>query len=385
MNLSKIVFINQATGYLTIDIINSFTEKFDEVALIAGSIRVQEVKLKDSVKWIKIIKYNRGNPVKKSFSWLWGTLQIFFLLLTRFRKYDVFYITVPPTAYLLSLLLPNKFSILVYDIYPEALKVFNIKETNFLYRKWQKWNIAVFSKAHKIFTLGDSMQKELVKYVDPCKITIVNNWSGLLNIKPVPKSENPFISNHRLNEKFIVSYSGNIGHTHNVEVLIKVAEELKYLSDILFLIIGRGERFNIIKEIINSRGLTNCVLLPFQPDTEIQNSLSAADISVVILDEKVSGSSIPSKTYNLLAVGSAFMCIGSDKSELAVLVRKNMIGVSFPQNDIQGMVEYILDLKNNSARLQLYRSNSLSLAADYTSKNAALYLKHYLEERSDRL
>jgi hypothetical protein len=41
----RIVFINQATGYLTIDVINSFTGDFDEIALITGSIRVQDIPL----------------------------------------------------------------------------------------------------------------------------------------------------------------------------------------------------------------------------------------------------------------------------------------------------------------------------------------------------
>ncbi|MGQ3088141.1 hypothetical protein, partial [Flavobacterium sp.] len=82
----KIVFINQATGYLTIDIINEFAKDYDEVALIAGSIRVQDIPLDRKVKWSKITKYDRGNPKKKFLSWLIGTIQIFFLLLFRYRR-----------------------------------------------------------------------------------------------------------------------------------------------------------------------------------------------------------------------------------------------------------------------------------------------------------
>ena len=182
----KIVFINQATGYLTIDIINAFAAEFGQVALVAGSIRVQDIPLNPKVGWIKIAPYNRGNPAKKFFSWLWGTVQIFFLLLFRFRGYEVFYVTVPPTAYLLSLVLPQKFSVLVYDIYPDALRIFGIGESQWIYRLWQRWNRKVFLKAHTVFTLGNSMKNILTHYASEEKIREVNNWSGLVNISPMP-------------------------------------------------------------------------------------------------------------------------------------------------------------------------------------------------------
>ena len=60
----KIVFINQATGYLTIDIVHAFVNSghFTDVALIAGSIRVQDIPLDKRVFWSKISLYDRGNP-----------------------------------------------------------------------------------------------------------------------------------------------------------------------------------------------------------------------------------------------------------------------------------------------------------------------------------
>lgn len=73
----KIVFINQATGYLTIDIVNAFAGKFDEVVLITGSIRVQDTYLKPGIKIVQIARYNRGSNLKKAFSWIVASFQIF--------------------------------------------------------------------------------------------------------------------------------------------------------------------------------------------------------------------------------------------------------------------------------------------------------------------
>ncbi|HOW32054.1 MAG TPA: glycosyltransferase family 4 protein [Bacteroidales bacterium] len=377
-NSRKIVFVNQATGYLTIDIINEFANEFDQVALIAGSVRVQDVKLDESVKWVKITRYNRGNPFKKFISWVWGTVQIFFLILFRFRSYEVFYVTVPPTAYLLSLVLHNRFSIQVADVYPDALKIFGIRDKNPIYKAWQNWNKKLFAQTHRIFTLGEAMRNVLSQYISPEQVYVVNNWSGLTNLQPVAKENNPFVANHSLEGKFIVEYSGNIGHTHNVETLINVAELLKNNETILFLVIGRGNRLQVIKQLIHEKKLHNCILLPFQPDDMIKYSLSAADLSVVILDERVSGNSIPSKTYNLLAVGSPLLVIGSDNAEMAGFVREHEIGRSFSRNHDVEMAEYILSLQNDHTLLSSMSSNALQAAGKFTSRNARLYLQHYM-------
>jgi glycosyltransferase involved in cell wall biosynthesis len=244
--VKKIVFINQATGYLTIDIINEFAKVFDEVALISGSIRIQDIELDSKVKFSKIIKYNRGSPIKKFISWLIGTIQIYFLLITKYKKHDIFYITIPPSAYLLSSILPNKFSILIYDVYPDVLKIYNIKETNWLYKFWSKLNKKLFLKAHKIYTIGEGMAKLIDTYMSRSNLVIIPNWSGLTKLQSIDKNENIWIKKNNLENKFIVQYSGNIGFTHNVEEVVEIAKELKDNNEIIFLIIGRGEKVKFL-------------------------------------------------------------------------------------------------------------------------------------------
>ena len=112
----KIVFINQSTGYLTIDIINKFVNEFD-VALIAGSIRVQDTPLDEKVRVSYIVRYNRGNILMKATSWLIGTVQLFFLLIFRYKDHEVVMISIPPTAFLLAPILRSRYSLIIYDLY----------------------------------------------------------------------------------------------------------------------------------------------------------------------------------------------------------------------------------------------------------------------------
>lgn len=378
----SIVFINQATGYLTIDIINAFanSNEFSNVALVAGSIRVQDIPLSQRVHWSKIALYNRGNPQKKFFSWLLGTFQIGWLLLTRYRKYEVFYITIPPFAYLLSLLFSNRFSILVFDVYPNVLQIYNISPRNILYRLWVIANKNLFKRAHCVYTIGEGMVKLLEQYTNRENLTIIHNWSGLTQVREIAREQNPFIQQHQLENKFIVQYSGNIGYTHNVEVVVELAEALQQEADIFVLIIGRGEKFNTIKQLVESKGLINCKLLPFQPDNLLNYTLSAADLGVVLLDDKTAHVSIPSKIYNLQAVGVPLLGIAAADSELAYHVSKHQNGKCFAPKEKNSILEFIKSVKEDTKMLKQYRDNSKRAAVEYTMKNSELYLKTYVQK-----
>lgn len=366
----KIVFINQATGYLTIDVINSFAADFDEITLITGSIRVQDIPLDKKIKVNLIARYNRGNTIKKSFSWLIGTIQIYFLLVARYRKYDKFYFTIPPTSYLLAHHFRAPYIIYAYDLYPEALKSFGIDRNNLIYRWWANRNRKVFTEAARIFTLSEKMKSQILKYSEKDNITVVPNWTAFAGLPRIRKSENRLIASYSLQDKFIVQYSGNIGQTHKVETLIDLAEKLRTYDKILFLIIGRGERLKTITSMIEEKKLMNCMVLPFRRDEDLFDSLCAADLAVVTLDDKTPDVSVPSKTYNIMAAGLPVMSIAEDQSEISMIVEAHQIGRNFNKNDLSGMSNFILELSGSPERRDSFAAMSLIASQSYTRSNA---------------
>ncbi|MGQ1785717.1 glycosyltransferase family 4 protein [Saccharicrinis sp. GN24d3] len=370
-----IVFINQATGYLTIDIVNSFTMQFDRVALITGSVRIQDVELNRKVEVSKIIRYDRGNNFKKVISWMIGTFQTYLLLRTKYRKFEVFYYTIPPTAYLLAPLFQAPFSILIYDLYPDALQVIGFSENNFIYKWWSRRNLRIFSKAKKVITISDNLRSKVIKYAPDADVEVIPNWSAFSGKQPISKEQNEIVKREGLGNKFIVQYSGNIGVTHNVETIVELAVDLKDEADIEFLIIGRGERQNVIKELIESKNLSNCKLLPFRRDEELYESLCVADLAVVTLDDKVPDISVPSKVYNILTAGVPVMAIAAHDSSIATLVHDHKVGKTFAKEDIDLMKDYILELKNDFDLRSYLASNALAASQQYTNRNAVKVLE----------
>jgi hypothetical protein len=378
----KIVFVNQSTGYLTIDVINAFAEHYDEVALIYGNIRIQDVEINQKVKKSRIVEKSRVSHIRRFIAWFFASIQTFFLLLLKYRNYEIFYVSLPPFAYFSSLLLKNKFSLLVYDLYPDVLKIIGISENNIIYRLWAMINKLLYKKAHRIYTISDSMALKMSQYVPIEKIHPIPLWAGLTNVTPISKSENPFVIKYNLQNKFVVQYSGNIGGGTSIELLLDVAKKLIKEEDIIFLIIGRGQKMPLVEKIVKEEELINCLILPFQPDEVVRFSLASADVSVVLVEENTADSSIPSKIYNIMAVGSFILSVSPNDSEVSKLVNRYKIGANFNNNQEDLISDYILNLKKNPDELFHFKKRSIDASFNFTPENAKKYVDIYLTNQN---
>jgi hypothetical protein len=218
----------------------------------------------------------------------------------------------------------------------------------------------------------------LAKYVAKEKITIQPIWSIFQENKRVLKSENPFIKAHGLENKFIVQYSGNIGLTHKVELLVTLAEKMQDQPNILFQIIGRGPRKKALESLVQEKELENCQFLPFQSDAMFPFSLSAADLGVVILDELTSKGSVPSKSYNLMSYGIPSLYISAPDSELHCYTSKFKHGKCFSEQELDKAEAFILELVADKDMYRAYSENSVKAAQNFKRENAAKFVKAYL-------
>lgn len=372
--MKKVVLVNQSTGYLMIDIVNAYAAKYDEVHLIAGSIKVMQRSLNSKVQCKSIIAYNRNSSVSRMCSWLVGTIQIFFLLLFRYNNYEIIFVTNPPFAYLTALCFRRQYSVVVYDAYPDALKNIGIKPTSLLFKVWATLNTRVFSKATKVFTLSNSMATLLGQYVKSDRLIIIPNWAGSDDFTPIPKKENAFVLKQGLRDKFVILYSGNIGYTHNVEVLIEVAQQLQSYQDIIFMFIGEGKKKQDLIESVKQRNLHNCKFLTWQDSSILPQTLASADIGIVTLNEESGMLSVPSKTYNLLACGVPLLSIAPETSELAQLISNYNNGENFNADQIDAMAEFILTCRKNENLLAQLSKGSLNASKHFSYKNAERYI-----------
>ena len=371
---SGIVLINQDSGYLMIDIANAFADRFKRCHLIAGRLVRRDVPLKKKVLFEKIVRYDRSSVFKRLLTWSMGFLQILILVSTRFRNHRLFIVSNPPFAPLLPLFCRNRFSLLIFDVYPDALQEFGyLRENSILFRLWRLANRNVYARADGIFAITEGMKSIMEKYAGKKKITVVPVWTNNDFLKPVAKDSNPFALKHGLLNKFVVLYSGNIGYAHDVETVVELAARTKR-PDIFYLIVGEGEKKQALKEKIGSCGLKNCKLLPFQPAEILPYSLASADVAVVSLGKTASKLSVPSKTYNFMSVGAPLLCIAEKDSELANLTEKYDIGKCFRPDQIEEMKAFVSDLVEKPEKRKVYGDNALKASRRFSPDNARIFL-----------
>jgi glycosyltransferase involved in cell wall biosynthesis len=94
-------------------------------------------------------------------------------------------------------------------------------------------------------------------------------------------------------------------------------------------------------------GLENCLFLPYQPRDVLPFSLTACDLSLVTVEEGMSGIVAPSKLYSVLATGRPLGVICDSECFLRDLVEQIKCGVSFANGDSQGLADFIRQMARN--------------------------------------
>lgn len=81
--------------------------------------------------------------------------------------------------------------------------------------------------------------------------------------------------------KFIVGYTGTMGVANALGILIEAADQLKFLPDIAFVLVGSGKEKAALKALVEERGLRNVFFVDPIPKVEIQAMLCRFDVCYI--------------------------------------------------------------------------------------------------------
>jgi glycosyltransferase involved in cell wall biosynthesis len=206
------------------------------------------------------------------------------------------------------------------------------------------------------------------------KLSVIHVWSDDRAITPKKESNfNKFKDEWKLSNKFIITYSGNMGRFHDMETIMEAANKLSNNKNMVFLFIGEGHKKGWMIEYANRHGLANCQFHTYVEREKLGDMLSCADIGLVSLLEGQQGLSVPSKCFGLMAAGIPVIGIMPSNSEMSMVIKEEQCGIVVDPSDIDGLVDAILKLYNNpqlrvemglNGRKGIDTKYSLDLAAD---------------------
>jgi len=305
------------------------------------------------------------------------TLKMFFATYKHVTKDDVVLcVTAPftlPYAVVLAAKLRRASAVLViYDLYPEALVMAGfVQPTSLIARSIRFANGILFGALDAIITIGRDVEALLLTYkslADSRKIKFIPNWALLPIGYREPAIGNAFRSG--FHDKLVVGLSGNLGFTHCPSTVYEAARLLEAETNVRFLLSGWGSGWKQLKELNAAAPLKNVTLIDPVSESELEQFLSAADVWIIPYRRNVAGVSVPSRAYNLLAVGRPIIVASEANSEAALMLRENDIGWVVRPEDALDLSEAILSAATDRAETLAKGRRAVLAARHYTHDRA---------------
>jgi glycosyltransferase involved in cell wall biosynthesis len=257
----------------------------------------------------------------------------------------------------------------VLDIYPEALAFHaTTARLPLITPLWHWANRQVYQRCTRVVTLGRIMAETLARNTGGRQPVVIPDWHTLDGARIPSRSENPLRRELGIGDRLVVLYSGNLGLSHDLSVMIEAAELLRGDERVRFVIIGDGPQRERLQATVRERKLEGMFLfLPFQPVERLPVSLGLGDLSVVTLAAGAESVIMPCKTYNYLAAGSAVLAVVRRPSDLAAVVEDHACGFVAEPGDGAGFAAAIRPFLGQTEKLTDLRVRALKAADEYFS------------------
>ena len=364
-NCLRVLFINQfywpdaaATSQLLTDVTRALTAEGHEVEVLCGKTGYASVDIMDepppvAVQRIPCVPYLPGK-IGRALSYvsfllgcLWGGL--------RSKKADLIVtMTTPPLLSVVGAILQRKqrakHYIWVMDLFPEALVDVGIFRADALAIRLFHFIIDwSYRKADGVIALGECMRRRLAeRNIPEHKLHIAENWADGTEIFPI---------NRERTGPLYITYSGNLGLSHDVDTILYAIRALKDDNRFHFRFIGGGQGQKAAQDACTAEGLRNVSFQAYCPRTRLAESLSEIDIGLVTQRPASAGSVVPSKVYGLMAAGRPILYIGPRTTTPFWIVERFRCGWQNDCGDGPGLIALLNELESHPERVAAAGAN----------------------------
>ena len=248
----------------------------------------------------------------------------------------------PYVAVLAAWLKRGRTALIVYDLYPEALVNSGLTaEASLPARLIRRMNEWLYNKLDAIVIIGRDMEKHFAGYRAPTadKLVYIPNWATLpACVRPFDPAS-PYRENSR--KPFVVGLSGNLGFTHDPDTVFAAAQNLINEPNVLFLLSGWGVGWERLKRLQQEAKLPNVRIIERVPEEHLDGFLAAADVWIIPYRKHMAGISVPSRLYNLLAIGRPIIALAEPDAEHALMLNEHDAGWVVPPENPAALADTI--------------------------------------------
>ncbi len=214
---------------------------------------------------------------------------------------------------------------------------------------------ATYAASDAVTVLSDDLRDNVVAKLagrrggDPDKVRVIPNFVDTVRIAPAA-SENAYRHELGLDGRTVVLYAGNVGFSQSLDLVIEAARRFADDPSVVFLINGGGSARAELQA--QAAGLDNVRFADFQPRERLAEVLAAGDIHLVPLRKGLARSSVPSKTYSILAAGRPFVASIDPGTEIERIAERSGAGIAVAPEDPDAFTAAIRRLVDDPAGAQ---------------------------------
>src|SRR6476469_2534873 len=241
----------EATAQLLTELCEALVEDLD-IKVVTGQVHGQEQEPHRSIRnGVEIVRvqstsFERSKLLARASNYATYLTSALFGGLRGRRPDVVLCMTDPPIVANIALLVARRFRVplvvISQDVFPEIAVQLKRLENPVVTSVLRGLVGLYLRRADRVVAIGDTMKKRLEeKGAHPERLRVIPNWIDTQRLGPLEKA-NPWAKNARLDTKFVVMHSGNVGHAQDLDSLVRASTFLRDLDDLRIMIIGTGAR-----------------------------------------------------------------------------------------------------------------------------------------------
>lgn len=255
----------------------------------------------------------------------------------------------------------------VQDVYPDVAIELGLLTNRAVIGASRRLERFCYRRADAITVLSNDLRSNLAsKTSSPEKIHVIPNFVDTERIRPLER-ENDYRREFGLTGKKVVMYAGNVGFSQSLDLMLDAAAALAE-EDVVLVINGQGSKRDDLQK--KARGLDNIRFVDMQPAERLPEVLAAADIHVVPLKKGLAASSVPSKTYSILAAGRPLIASVDPGSEVALLAEGSGAGIPVAPDDPEAFTKAVRRLLEHPDEARAMGERGRSFVEGWASPSA---------------
>lgn len=264
----------------------------------------------------------------------------------------------------------------VQDLWPESLSATGFVRSQFALKMVGVVVNWIYRKSDLILGQSEAFVCEIKKRVsDSTKVKFFPNFFSEVESENASDVSLPPKLGALLDEKFCVTFAGNMGQAQALPTVINAARQIQDLENVRIVLVGSGSFEAEARQLVTSLGLKNVYFAGRFPQDHMAPIFSKSKALLVSLGkEPILGQTIPSKVQAYLAAGRPI--VGSLDGEGARVIHQAEAGLVSGAEDADALAA-------NIRKLSFYSDQTL----DNLGRNGRVFFEKYfrLSEKAQEL